>query len=137
MMHAFGVGADGTGEGGKDRGSGKRVRPTGRKNKAWFKYCKTLPTHLKLQTAANGSPGGGADAGGGDPSDYESSLQPYASGSSNGAAQGTRESRRAADPLRDTQGRRAGLPLEERCTVWISQKKRQVLKSTPYSDGIW
>ena len=46
-----GVGADGTGKGGEDRESVKRVRPTGRKNKAWFKYCKTLPTHLKLQTA--------------------------------------------------------------------------------------
>ena len=128
-MHC-GVGADGTSEGGEDCGSGKRLRPTGRKNKAWFKYCKTLPTHLKLQTAANGGPGGGGeedggtDAGEGDSRDDESSLQPYASGSSNGAAQGTRESRRAADPSRDTQGRRAGLPMEERCTVWISQKKR-------------
>jgi hypothetical protein len=123
-MHASRVGADGTSEGGEDCGSGKRLRPTGRKNKAWFKYCKTLPTHLKLQTAANGGPGGSGEEDGGTDAGGGKSLKPYASGSSNGAAQGTRESRRAADPSRDTQGRRAGLPMEERCTVWISQKKR-------------
>jgi hypothetical protein len=136
-----GVGADGTGKGGEDRESVKRVRPTGRKNKAWFKYCKTLPTHLKLQTAKNGGKGGGGedrgtDAGGGDPRDYECSFQTYASGSQI-AAQGTRESRRAADPWRDTQGRRAGLPLEERCTVWISQKKRHCSQRRSAPDSLF
>ena len=38
------------GHGHDSKPGGKRVRTSGRKNRAWFKYCRSLPTHLKTQT---------------------------------------------------------------------------------------
>ena len=93
---------------------GKRVRPTGRKNRAWFKYCKSLPTHLKRQQ--HGECGQG----------HEQEQEPGQKGGAGkdpAPEQDGGTSFRASDPSRD-RGRRVGLPEAERCTVWLAQKKR-------------
>ena len=88
--------------------SGKRARQTGRKNRAWFKYCKSLPTHLQKP------PGVECAAG----------VATSAEGCRSEPATHDQERLRGSDPARDEQGRKAGLPEAERCTVWLPQKKR-------------
>ena len=100
------------GKAGAEAGGTKRVRPTGRKNRAWFKYCKSLPTHLKSQH------------GGDEVNDRQEGV----------ASGGT--SFRASDPSRDDQGRRVGLPEHERCSVWLTQKKR-LCSQRRAPDHVW
>ena len=88
--------------------SGKRARQTGRKNRAWFKYCKSLPTHLQKPPGAECAAGVAASA----------------EGCRSEPATHDQERLRGSDPARDEQGRKAGLPEVERCTVWLPQKKR-------------
>ena len=104
-----------------------RVRATGRKNRAWFKYCKSLPTHLKKYEGEGAADRKGVAAGAPGAAIKDSAPE-NAIGDQREAREGCggREgaSLRASDPSRDKQRRKSGLTAEERCTVFISQKKR-------------
>jgi len=101
---------------GQQADNSKRVRTSGRKNRAWFKYCKSLPTHLKQQ---QNDVRGDEMCGPGEGNGKEQAETGMLHGERHEAT-----SLRASDPSRGKQGRRAGLSEEERCTVWMPAKKR-------------